>query len=92
MSQQFDLDGETWEIGAEAMQARGNVRALVFHCVSNPQRPYRVVEVPVADADTGDIDARAAAALFARSQVMDFSHDTDAIDGAPPFGTPHYRG
>lgn len=82
MSERFDLDGEQWEIGVEAVQARAGTRAIVFHCVTNPQRPYRVVEIPASEAGDGDFEGRAAA-LFERSQVMDFSHDPDATAIVP---------
>jgi len=85
MADRFDLDGDSWEIGVEEHGPRPGTRAIVFHCVTNPQRPYRVVEIGADEYAEGDsIDKHRAAAWFDRSQVMDFSHDPEATPDQPP--------
>ena len=57
------------------------MNALVFHCVSNPQRPYRVAEIDAEDAthEPRELEDERLRALFGGSQVMDYTHDRDAI-------------
>lgn len=74
-------DGDTWKVTSDGYDGRQGVRTLVFHCLSNSQRPYRVVEVPqplVEERPVGDLGDRELGELFDRSQTMDFSHDRAA--------------
>lgn len=75
-------DGHTWRVTSDGYDERPGVRTFVFHCLSNSQRPYRVVEVPdqLMDHDRGidRIGDGELADLFGRTHVMDYSHDTSA--------------
>jgi hypothetical protein len=78
----FQADGDTWRVSSDAHDSQRAVHTLVFHCVSNSQRPYRVIEVPDPVLEGRDVDTMGEAeltALFGRSQTMDYSHD-DAAD------------
>lgn len=82
MGAKFKADGDTWEVAIEAHAPRPAVSTLVFHCVSNPQRPYRVLPVPVEEGGEGrpyeDLPADRLRELFSRSQIMDYALDSDA--------------
>lgn len=83
----FRADGDQWRVTADQLDRRRAVRTIVFHCVSNTQRPYRVIEVPdevFGDRDVGSLSKEELGDLFARTHVMDYSHDRAA--------TPRLRG
>ncbi|MEX0892188.1 MAG: hypothetical protein WEB88_08460 [Gemmatimonadota bacterium] len=83
MPRTIEADGDRWEVRAEMTDARPDAHALVFHCVSNRQRPYQVAEVPAADWDGRDVDGfeeEDLRRLFAGSQPLDYTHDADADD------------
>jgi hypothetical protein len=72
------MDGDTWQVTSGGYDERPGVRTFVFHCLSNSQRPYRVVEVPgplVQDRGLDDVGDSELSDLFNRSGTMDFSHD-----------------
>jgi hypothetical protein len=91
---QIEADGDTWRVTNYEDDRRRAVRTVVFHCVSNSQRPYRVIEV-ADDAfeagDIGEVPADQLAAMFAKAHTMDYSHDSAANPinrgyGDPPLG------
>jgi hypothetical protein len=94
MPHRIKADGDTWRVTNYEDDRRRAVRTVVFHCLSDSQRPYRVVEVAddvlggrELDGLSGDELTR----LFDRSHTMDYSHDASAhpIDhgyGDPPLG------
>jgi hypothetical protein len=79
--ERFDADGERWSVTLDRGEEAPGVNALVFHCLSNPQRPYRVVRIGEADAarDPGELGEGRLRELFADSQIMDYVSDRDAI-------------
>jgi hypothetical protein len=82
MRELFHADGDTWRVSSDAHDSERAVHTIVFHCISNGQRPYRVVEVPDPLLEGRDVDQVGETNLtefFARSQTMDFSHDTGAV-------------
>jgi hypothetical protein len=90
MGRTFHGGDHTWEVTVSRHEPHPGVTAIVFHCVTNSQEPYRVVEVPSGDLDAelsqfGDAELDA---LFARSEIMDYSHDPaahpDRLDEPPP--------
>jgi hypothetical protein len=88
MAGMINADGDTWRVTRDEHDRRRAVDTIVFHCVSNSQRPYRVVEVPDAALDGRGLDTLSEeelTALFGRSQVMDFTHDPDANPRRPGF-------
>jgi hypothetical protein len=86
MRDRFDGDGERWGVTVDRGDEAPGVNALVFHCLSNPQRPYRVVGITAAEAmhDAGDLDEGRLRALFADAQIMAYVRDRDA--NAPEAG------
>jgi len=100
MVKRIEADGDTWEAALASDRTTTGAAALVFHCVSNSQRPYRVVPVPPAGgagapasdggvAGASRLDARDLRDLFDRSQVMDFVRDPEADPRNPrPRTTP----
>lgn len=81
MPVRFDADGDRWEVGYEVHEGRPELDAVVFHCMSNPQRPYRVAPLP-ADLRRRTADDEPPKErwrqLFERAQVMDFVRDAEA--------------
>ncbi len=81
MGARFNADGDTWQVGLERHPSDG-IDAVVFHCISNPQRPYRVLPVPDELTASGAIDRDLPPdqlrELFERSQIMDYTHDIEA--------------
>jgi hypothetical protein len=78
MPHQIEADGHTWRVTNFEQDRRREVRTIVFHCLSNSQRPYRVVEVPddiMGDREIGGLSAEELARMFDQSQTMDYSHD-----------------
>lgn len=80
-------DGDEWQVGTDDPAAGSEVLTYVFHCLSNPQRPYRVVQVPRPVVGRG-AEAAELVALFARTQTMDFSHDRAASPESHGYGDP----
>jgi hypothetical protein len=99
---EIKAQGETWAVGVDRHEPHPGVRAIVFHCVSNPQRPYRVVEVPLGVADTtealADLSEEQLVRLLEGADFMDYVHEAGA-DPLHPGGHPlpppppgeHYR-
>lgn len=76
MAKRIKADNDSWQATLEA-SATGGQRHLVFFCVSNGQRPWRVVrldddEVPSPDA-LNELSSDELRALFARSESMNVS-------------------
>lgn len=91
MAARFDADGDTWEVGYELHDGRPDLDAVVFHCITNSQRPYRVIPLP-PDARGGHEAGEAPSTqrlqqLFGRSQVMDFVRDAEADPHNPGMRT-----
>jgi hypothetical protein len=77
MPHRIEADGDTWRVTNYEDDRRRAVRTVVFHCLSNSQRPYRVVEVPDAllgDRDLDSLSQDELIRMFERSQTMDYSH------------------
>ncbi|HSJ07279.1 MAG TPA: hypothetical protein VK936_11270 [Longimicrobiales bacterium] len=87
MRRQFEADGDTWLVTRDEHDRRRAVHTIVFHCTSNSQRPYRVIEVP-EDALNGkepaDLSIEEIGDLFAGTHTMDYSHDRDAAPATSP--------
>jgi hypothetical protein len=91
MRELFHADGDTWRVSSDAHDSQRGVHTFVFHCVSNGQRPYRVVEVPdpLMKGQTADgLGEDELTELFARSHTMDFSHDAAADPDSHGYGDP----
>ena len=90
MRELFHADGDTWRVSSDAHDSHRGVHTFVFHCVSNGQRPYRVVEVPepVLQGRAESLGEDDLTALFARSQTMDYSHDAAAEPDHHGYGDP----
>lgn len=87
----FHADGDTWRVTTDDVDPRRAVRTLVFHCVSNATRPYRVVQVPEPLLQTRDVEGLTEADLsdlFGRSHTMDYSHDAAANPDSHGYGDP----
>lgn len=91
MKREFEADGDRWLAGLESRDPHPGVRALVFHCISNPQRPYRVREVPAAVLPSREaleqLSENEMQGLFEGSEPMDYTHDPRAAPehvGLPP--------
>ncbi len=87
----FEADGETWVARLDRMAPHPGVRAVVFSCVSNPQRAYHVVEVSAAELPgperLEELPRERLSELFADSDPLDVSHDPSA-DTRHPGGHP----
>lgn len=84
MKQEFRADGDSWRVTANELDARRAVQTIVFHCVSNSNRPYRVIEVPepvLKGRSVERLSEDELGELFGRSQTMDYSHDASAEPG-----------
>jgi hypothetical protein len=91
MHEQFHADGDTWRVTSSGHDARRAVRTVVFHCVSNSSRPYRVVEVPDAMMRASEPEHASEdelTELFERSHTMDYSHDAAANPESHGYGDP----
>ncbi|MFW6039731.1 MAG: hypothetical protein ACOC9N_01495 [Gemmatimonadota bacterium] len=76
MAKRIKADNDSWQATLDA-SAAGARRHLVFFCVSNGQRPWRVVrldddEIPSSDA-LDRLSTDELRALFARSESMNVS-------------------
>lgn len=76
MAKRIKADNDSWQATLEA-SATGGQRHLVFFCVSNGQRPWRVVRLDkdeVASSDAlNELSSDELRALFARSESMNVS-------------------
>ena len=76
MAKRIKADNDTWQATLEA-SAAGGQRHLVFFCVSNGQRPWRVVRLDDGEIPSSEsLDALSSdelRALFARSESMNVS-------------------
>jgi hypothetical protein len=93
MSDEFRADGDTWRVTSDERPDRP-VRTIVFHCLSNSQRPYRVVEVAEPVLEGRDVEALGSSELgelFRLSQTMDFSHNAAASPESHGYGDPPLR-
>lgn len=75
MAKRIKADNDSWQATLEP--ATGGQRHLVFFCVSNGQRPWRVVridddEIPSSDA-LDELSSDQLRTLFARSESMNVS-------------------
>jgi hypothetical protein len=90
MRELFHADGDTWRVSSDAHDSQREVHTLVFHCISNAQRPYRVVEVPDTVMEGRDVERMGEnelTELFGRSHTMDYSHDAAAEPGVHGFAS-----
>ncbi len=83
----IEADGETWEAQLDPHEAHAGLRAIVFSCISNPQRPYHVVEVAAGEL-TGadrldDLPRERLSQLFLDSDPLDVAHDPSAYTRHP---------
>lgn len=83
MGTRFEADGDTWEVALEEHAPHAARATAVFHCLSNPQRPYRVLPLPADVLGSGgrfgeDLGDSGLRELFSRSQIMDFTLDAEA--------------
>lgn len=95
MRELFHADGDTWRVSGNAHDSQRAVHTVVFHCVSNSQRPYRVVEIPdplFQDRNVESLGEPELTELFGRSQTMDYSHDEDANPESHGYGDPPLTG
>ncbi len=87
----FEADGETWEASLDRHEPHPGVRAIVFSCISNPQRAYHVVEVPADELPRQDrlegLPQERLSQLFSDSDPLDVAHDPSA-DPLHPGGHP----
>lgn len=94
MSELFHADGDTWRVTSDEHDSRRAASTVVFHCVSNALRPYRVVEVPddirrsrsLTEASEEELTQ-----MFAKSHTMDYSHDAAANPESHGYGDPPLR-
>lgn len=89
MRELFHADGDTWRVSSDAHDSDRAVHTVVFHCISNSQRPYRVVEIPdplLNGRDVEEMHETELSELFSRSQTMDFSHDDAAEPDSHGYG------
>jgi hypothetical protein len=91
MATRIEADGETWVATVDRVQPHPGVRAVVFSCVSNPLRPYHVVEVSATELPgperLQDLPRERLVQLFADSDPLDVVHDPSA-DPRHPGGHP----
>ncbi|MBI4545119.1 MAG: hypothetical protein HY703_07995 [Gemmatimonadetes bacterium] len=87
MALRLKADGATWEARIARDDPHPGVRAVVFYCITNPQRPWRVAELPADRLDSTDGLASLSRAelkgIFAQADPMDFAHDPTSDPGHP---------
>ena len=91
MSELLQADGDSWRWTSEPHDGHSGARAIVFHCISDSGRPYRVVEVAeelIRERDIASLRAPELQDLFARSHTMDYSHDVAAEPESHGYGDP----
>jgi hypothetical protein len=87
----LEADGDTWQVTSDGYDEAPGVRTFVFHCLSDTQRPYRVVQVPepmLRDRTLDGVDDTELREFFERSHTMDFSHDRAANPESHGYGDP----
>lgn len=84
MERPIEMDGDRWIATVDRRSAHPGMHAVVFHCVSDGQRPYRVIEVPADESregsDTG-FNERELKEMFSNAHTMDYSRDEAAEPG-----------
>jgi len=93
MKRTLEIDGSKWVVTVDRQATHPGTQAIVFHCVSDGQRPYRVVEVPAGtgpDPEREEVSDRDLRELFGNSHTMDYSYDEDAQPRAHGYGDRHY--
>lgn len=91
MWRRVDADGDSWRVTSFEDDRRRAVRTVVFHCLSNTQRPYRVVEIPddmLGDKGVEGLSSLDLGEFFRRSHTMDYSHDRSASPASHGYGDP----
>lgn len=87
MRRSLRADAHTWEAALARDQPHPGVQAVVFHCMTSSQEPYRVVEVPahrISDPDgLAALPDEELHELFRRAEIMDFVHDPTADPSQP---------
>ncbi|MEX0907348.1 MAG: hypothetical protein WD054_03375 [Gemmatimonadota bacterium] len=89
MKEPIHADGDTWRVADTGHDPRRAVHTVVFHCLSDNQRPYRVLEVPESQLGARSFDTLSEAelvGLFSRSHTMDYSHDEAAEPASHGYG------
>ena len=76
----FKADGERWVVGIDDRAVHPGMRALVFHCVSNSGRPFRVLEVPITGSEP-DLPDDKLREYFAAAHSMGYTTDRSAEGG-----------
>ena len=92
MAKYIDIEGDRWVVTLDRRAAHPGMEALVFNCISDAQRPYRVIEVPASREDEksgGDFSERELRDLFGNSQTMDYTWDEAAAPGRHGGGRQH---
>ena len=79
MSRELKADGDTWSARLSEQPADGDVRLVLFFCISSDQRPWRVAEVAAArvpDEESLDrLDESELRALYDASGSMDIPRE-----------------
>jgi len=91
MRELFHADGDTWRVSTDTHDPQSAVHTVVFHCISNSQRPYRVVQFPeelTGGRPVEELGERELTELFGRSHTMDYSHDAAAEPESHGYGDP----
>ena len=91
MREAIHADGDTWRVTDTDHDHRRAVHTLVFHCLSDIQRPYRVLEVPGSQLGARAVDSLSEdelRGLFERAHTMDYSHDAAANPESHGYGDP----
>lgn len=81
MRLELKADGDRWLVTRDEHDRRRAVHTFVFHCITDSQRPYRVIEVPeeaFAGKDLAGLTEPELRDLFAGTHTMDYSHDRGA--------------
>ena len=93
MPRVFETDGDRWIATVDRQAAHPGMHAVVFHCVSDGQRPYRVLEVPAErsfDPDRKDLSDGELRELFSNAHTMDYSYDESAEPREHGYGDRHH--
>ena len=93
MRELFHADGDSWRATSDTHDPDREVHTIVFNCVSDSQRPYRVVEVPddlLRGQSVDSLNETDLSELFGRSHTMDYSHDTAAEPESHGYGDPPF--
>lgn len=90
MRESIHADGDTWRVTDTDHDPRRAVHTVVFHCLSDIQRPYRVLEVPESQLGRGmdSLSEDELRSLFERAHTMDYSHDAAANPESHGYGDP----